>query len=93
MDSTGCDSPVVTSAELLRANRAAVVFKGQEEPPGEDVDRFVLDLVSLERQAAPGLDDEDLADVAIGLSPDELVAPGLVALAAPGSAPGLRLRS
>jgi len=34
--------------------------------------------LELERQAMAGLDDQDLADVPVGVRPDELVAPGLV---------------
>ena len=52
--------------------------------PAETQDRLVLDQVPLERQPLAGLDDEDLADVAVGVRPDQLVAPRL--LDAPGGA-------
>ena len=42
------------------------------------MDPLVLLLVVLEGEALAGLDDEDLPDVAVGVGPDELVAPGLV---------------
>src|SRR5262249_30953702 len=40
--------------------------------------RLVLLAVVLQRQALPGVDVEDLADVAVGVGPDELVPPRLV---------------
>src|SRR6266571_4818519 len=44
----------------------------------QHVDRLVLLVVVLQTQDVAGLDVEDLADVAVGLRPDELVAPGLL---------------
>src|SRR5439155_18647606 len=43
----------------------------------EHVNRFVLLAVVLQRQDVSGLDVQDLADVAVGPGPDQLVAPGL----------------
>jgi hypothetical protein len=60
------------------ADVAGLVLQGEVEAPREDPNPLVLHVVELERQAPPGLDDEDLPDVAVGLRPDQLVAPGLV---------------
>src|SRR5690349_5467253 len=53
------------------------LLDAQDDLPREHEDRLVLLVVVLERQHMPGLDMEDLADVAVGPGPDELVAPGL----------------
>src|ERR1041385_5222602 len=52
------------------------LLDAQDDLAREHVDRFVLLVVVLQRQDVSGLDVEDLADVAVGASPDELVAPG-----------------
>src|SRR6185503_3166033 len=44
----------------------------------EHMHRLVLAIVVLETQDVPGAHVEELADVAIGAGPDQLVAPGLV---------------
>src|SRR2546428_4042707 len=50
----------------------------ENDLPREHVDRFVLLVVVLQRQDVSGLDVQDLADVAVGPGPDQLMAPGLV---------------
>jgi hypothetical protein len=50
----------------------------EEEPPRENHDRFVLHAVILERERFARAHVKNLADVAICLGPDQLVAPGLV---------------
>src|SRR3954471_122716 len=50
----------------------------EREPARQDHDRLVLHPVILERQRLAGVDVEDLADVAVGVRPDQLVAPGLL---------------
>src|SRR6266478_2763360 len=54
------------------------LLETQHDLTAQDVDRFVLLFVILEAEDVPGLDVQDLADVAIGPRPDDLVAPGLV---------------
>src|SRR5437867_1532346 len=54
------------------------LLDAQHDLPGQHVDRLVLPVVILQRQDVPGLDVQDLPDIAAGLCPDELVAPGLV---------------
>src|SRR5439155_22543232 len=54
------------------------VLDPQDDLAREDVDRLILLIVVRQREHVAGLDMQDLADVAIGLRPDELVAPGLV---------------
>src|SRR5205809_5771197 len=53
------------------------LLDAQDDLAREHVDRFVLLVVVLQRQDVSGLDVEDLADVAVGSGPDQLVAPGL----------------
>ena len=43
--------------------------RSEQQPAGQHVDRLVLDLVVLERQPPAGLDDQDLADVAVRVRP------------------------
>src|SRR5690606_28741376 len=50
----------------------------QSHLPAEQVDRLVLALVVLEREGVPRLHVQDLADVAVRVGPDELVAPGFL---------------
>src|SRR6267378_5541480 len=50
----------------------------QLEPAGEEVDRLVLRAVVLQAERVAGADVEDLAHVALGVRPDQLVAPGLL---------------
>src|SRR5207245_1661002 len=54
------------------------LLDAQDDLAREHVDRFVLLVVVLQRQDMSGLDVEDLADVAVGSGPDQLVAPWLV---------------
>src|SRR2546425_9641307 len=54
------------------------LLDAQDDLAREHVDRFVLLVVVLQRQDVSGLDVEDLADVAVGSGPDQLVAPWLV---------------
>src|SRR5438445_9667377 len=53
------------------------LLDAQDDLAREHVNRFVLLVVVLQRQDVSGLDVEDLADVAVGSGPDQLVAPGL----------------
>src|SRR5213592_4203208 len=53
------------------------LLDAQDDLAREHIDRFVLLVVVLQRQDVSGLDVEDLADVAVGSGPDQLVAPGL----------------
>src|SRR5213079_1979648 len=53
------------------------LLDAQDDLAREHVDRFVLLVVVLQRQDVSRLDVEDLADVAVGSGPDQLVAPGL----------------
>ncbi len=64
--------------QVARARRLAVGEVDQLHPPAQQHDRLVLDPVVLERQGLAGADVQDLADVALGLGPDQLVAPGFV---------------
>src|SRR5256885_1302533 len=50
----------------------------KQQPPGQDHDGLVLLYMVLERQPLPLLDVQDLADVAVGVGPDQLMAPGFV---------------
>ena len=68
---------MVAGPEVGVAQDAVRVVEVEPKSPGEDVDRLLLPLVPLERQPLAGLDDDELAGVAIGLGPDQLVAPGL----------------
>src|SRR5216684_7611450 len=54
------------------------LLNAQDDLAREHVDRFVLLVVILQRQDMSRLDVEDLADVAVGSGPDQLVAPGLL---------------
>src|SRR6266849_9272306 len=68
----------LAGAQLARRHLASVILEVEQEPSAADVDRLVLRLVILERQAATRLDHDDLAAEAIRQGPDELVAPRLV---------------
>src|SRR5712691_11445296 len=50
----------------------------QLEPAGEEVDRLVLGAVVLQAERVSRADVEDLADVPVGVRPDQLVTPGLL---------------
>src|SRR5882762_916694 len=50
----------------------------QNDLAREHVDRFILLIVVLERQHVPGLDVQDLADIAVSSRPDQLVPPRLL---------------
>src|SRR5262245_30589659 len=78
VDPTCRDVPVVAGHQLLDADLAGVVLEVEAHPAGRDEDRFVLDHVLLEREPPARLDDQDLAHVAVGDGPDQLVAPLLV---------------
>src|SRR5258708_3895724 len=78
MDSSGWHAAELAGAELLDADRSLVILERQAKPARGNVDGLVLDSVALQRQATASFDDEDLADIAIGVSPDELVTPWLV---------------
>src|SRR5262245_3427855 len=54
------------------------LLDAQDNFARQHVDRLVLLVVILQRQHLAGLDVQDLADVLVGLRPDDLVAPGLV---------------
>src|SRR2546426_6841304 len=58
----------------------------------EHIDRFVLLVVVLQRQDVSRLDVQDLADVAVGPRPDQLVAPGLFDAIREGGHETLRTR-
>src|SRR5437660_2339259 len=53
------------------------LLQPQDDLPREHVDRFVLLVVVLQGQHVARLDVQDLADVAVGAGPDDLVAPRL----------------
>ena len=72
-------TPLVLAGPQLRlADDAVIVLEEEPQPPRVHEDRLVLDLVPLQGQPPARLDDQDLADVAVGVGPDELVAPRLV---------------
>ena len=54
------------------------LFHSKEDFTIEDVNRLVLDLVILQAQRVAGLDVKDLANITVGLRPDELVSPRFV---------------
>jgi hypothetical protein len=72
------DVGVLTRTQVVEAHRARVVLQVKTQQAADHVDRLVLVLVDLERQPPAGLDDDDLAGVAIRVGPDQLVAPRLV---------------
>src|SRR6266550_3236833 len=74
-------------AQVADGHRSVVALEMKPQPAADDEDRLVLALVVLEREAAAGLDDEDLPDVAVGVGPDQLVAPWLVDSACLGHEP------
>src|SRR2546427_672121 len=59
-------------------DQRVALLEPQDDLARQHVDRFVLLVVVLERQYVPGLDVQDLADIAIGAGPDQLVAPWFV---------------
>src|SRR2546425_170979 len=59
-------------------DQRVALLDAQQDLALQHVDRLVLLVVVLQAEHVAGLDVEDLADVAVGLRPDELVAPGLV---------------
>src|SRR4051812_7101610 len=67
---------------LARAHPALdqrlILLEPQDDFPRQHVDRFVFLVVILQREHVARLDVQDLADVAVRLCPDDLVAPGLV---------------
>src|SRR5712691_725890 len=54
------------------------LLDAEDDLAREHVDRFILLVVVLQRQDVSRLDMQDLADVAVGPRPDQLVPPGLV---------------
>src|SRR5689334_18369558 len=74
----GRDVEWLVGHQLARARRLAIGEEDQLHPAAQQHDRLVLDAVILQRERLARSDVEDLADVAIGLGPDQLVAPGLV---------------
>src|SRR5467141_1910802 len=54
------------------------LLDAEDDLAREHVDRFVLLVVVLQRQDVSRLDVQDLADIAVGPRPDQLVAPRLV---------------
>src|SRR5262245_26821576 len=72
------DAGEVSGSELPDRHRAGLVLQVESEPAADHVDRFVLALVVLKREAPAGVDRDELADVAIRHDPVELVAPRLV---------------
>src|SRR5258708_21731300 len=72
------DVRALAGSELADGHRPVLVVEMEPKPTADHVDRLVLLLVVLERQAAPGLDHQDLAAVPVGQRPDQLVAPRLV---------------
>src|SRR5205814_962659 len=77
MDLFGGDVKGFTRARAPLDQRLAMLDP-QDDLAREDVDRLILLIVILQREHVARLDMQDLADVAIGLRPDELVSPGLV---------------
>ena len=78
MSASDRDMRRITRPELAARHLAAIVLEVEQQPPALDEDRFVLDLVVLEREATTRLDDERLAAEPVGQGPDQLVAPWLV---------------
>src|SRR5262249_28219413 len=74
----GCDVERLVGDQVARARRLAVGEVDQVHPAAQQHDRLVLDPVILQRQRLAGADVEDLADIALGLGPDLLVAPRLI---------------
>src|SRR5688572_19233018 len=64
--------------EFRDLDHSRVVLEVQAQSSGAHQDRLVLDLVALQGEPLAGLDHEDLADVAVGVGPDQLVTPRLV---------------
>src|SRR5262245_7106289 len=78
MSAADADMGAFALGELAFLDLAGVVLEGQEEAARDDLDPLVLRLVVLEREALAGRDVEELADVAIRVGPDDLVAPRLL---------------
>src|SRR6266576_1942798 len=66
------------SLEQVGRHHRLELMDPQDDLAREHVDRFVLLVVVLQRQDVSRLDVQDLADVAVGPGPDQLVAPGLL---------------
>ena len=71
-----CTALAGAEAALDRASRSGQVRRINS--PDKHVHRLVLAVVILQAQHVAGLDVQDLADVAIGAGPDQLVSPRLV---------------
>ena len=66
-------------AERTLHRLGALVRPGAEDQfAGKDMHRLVLHVMVLAREDVPRLHVQHLADVAIGVGPDELVPPGLL---------------
>src|SRR5882724_151947 len=68
------------------------LLDAEDDLAREHVDRFVLLVVVLHRQDVSRLDVQDLADVAVGPRPDQLVAPRFLHAVREGSHEALRTR-
>ena len=78
VDGARRDAERLARLELhVLAARRSVSFTQYIELAGQQVDRLVLHVVVLHGQRLPGVDVQDLADVAVGVRPDRLVSPGL----------------
>ena len=71
----------VAGRDLERLELAPDLAELEPRAPLLHEPRLVLDLVVLQAQRLAGADEEELADVVLGLGPDELPAPWLVDLA------------
>src|SRR6266511_3649918 len=69
------------------------LLDAEDDLAREHVDRFVLLVVVLQRQDVSRLDVQDLADVAVGPGPDQLVAPGLLHTVREGGHENLEMRT
>ena len=78
MTTPGGDVHDIARPKLALDELAAVVFEGDQDTPGLHEEALLLHAVVLKGQAAAGIQMEDLPDVLGGLSPHDLVAPGLV---------------
>src|SRR5947207_12098901 len=77
MDLFGGNVKCLACAYAALDQRVTLLYP-QDDFTGQHVDRLILLVVILQRQHVAGLDVKNLAHVAIGLGPDDLVAPGLL---------------
>src|SRR5258706_232462 len=74
---TDRDMKGLAEPQLTDLGFFAIVEEFEIHATRQHHDRLVLDAVVLERECLTGLDVKDLANVPIGLGPDQLVAPWL----------------